>query len=76
MRQVIRTRYLAPTNTRGARIRASCEASAIIVHWNYEFNIEDNHADACSALQAKLGWTSDRVGGCYRDAYYWVEVQS
>jgi len=50
--QAIITKYLAPTNTRGARIKASCQAGSITV----PYDGENPHEAACNALRAKLGW--------------------
>lgn len=57
--QAIVTKYLAPTNSRGARIKATCHAGSITVPYNYS---ENPHLDACNALRAKLGWGEDTHG--------------
>ncbi len=76
-RQAIRTRYLGPTNFRGARIRASAEAGSVTVAWDYALNVSDNHACAVLRLQSVLGWSEAFRGGQFGSDYYWVsEAQS
>ena len=74
--QAIRTKYHGPTNTKGSRISAQCEAGRICVHYDHALNIEGNHKAACDALRAKLGWDSEyykpMVGGSFDGAMYWV----
>jgi hypothetical protein len=54
--QAILTKYLGPTNFRGARIKASAQAGSVTVPWDYELNVEKNHQQAAEALCEKLGW--------------------
>lgn len=61
--QAIKTRYLGPTNTKGSRIKASCDAKSIIVPWDYEKSTTDNHWAACIALKERLGWTGNMAMG-------------
>ena len=76
--QVIKTKYFGPTNVKGSRIIAACDAGRITMSYNYAANIGDSHREACEALRDKLGWTvennySPMVGGQSSDgAYYWV----
>ena len=72
-RQAIRTRYLGPTNYRGSRVVAECDAGRITVSWDYEGSVHDNHARACAALLKKLGWSQSMTGGGFMDgAMFWV----
>lgn len=57
--QAIRTRYCAPTNTRGSRIAASCNAGRLVVDMEHEFGIEENHFLAAKLLAEKLGWWTE-----------------
>ena len=34
--QAIQTKYIGPTNTKGARIKAFCAAGSITIPYNYE----------------------------------------
>jgi hypothetical protein len=77
--QAIRTRYHGPTNIRGSRISAKCEARTIYVSYDHALNIEENHRAACRELVRVMGWGkregtkySDMVGGCFDGDWYWV----
>lgn len=55
--KAILTRYLGPTNTRGARIVASAEGVArLTVGYPHELDSEAAHAKAAEALANKYGW--------------------
>jgi hypothetical protein len=60
--QAIITKYFGPTNFRGSRIKASCEAGSLTVSYDYALNIDGNHDAAAKALAEKLGWTGDAFG--------------
>lgn len=75
--QAIRTRYHGPSNARGARISAQCQAGKIFVSYDHALDLSGNHAAACKALQQKLGWTQDKgykpmFGGGFDHDTYWV----
>ena len=55
-KQAIETKYLGPTNHRGARIVAKCDAGRKVVPWEYELDVPENHALAACALAKSLGW--------------------
>jgi hypothetical protein len=57
--QAITTKFLAPTNSRGARIKASCDAGSMIIPFPCGLNDEQAHAAAAMALVRKLGWTPE-----------------
>lgn len=62
--QAIKTKWLSPTNNRGTRIAASCQAGRLIVDYEYELGIDDNHARAARMLADKLGWKwTEFIGG-------------
>jgi hypothetical protein len=63
MRQAIMTKYLGPTDTSGARVKASCEAGSVIVAWDHSLNIDQNHTRAACVLARKLGWDGPMAGG-------------
>lgn len=55
MPQAILTRYLPATNSRGSRIKASCERGSITISYPDERNMgEDVHRAAVEALVAKF----------------------
>ena len=63
--QAIVTKYLGPTNFRGSRVKAACEAGTITMSWHSNLDTDDNHEKAARTLLHKLGWDdrSDIVGG-------------
>lgn len=69
MRQAIETKYLGPTNHRGARVKASCQAHSITLPWDHALGAEDNHKAAARTLIMQLGWDYPKVYG--RDRLRW-----
>lgn len=62
--QAIITKYLCPTNHRGSRIKASCQAGSLTIPWDNGLDIDGNHDAACASLLTALGWPAGRwVGG-------------
>lgn len=62
-RQSILTKYVAPTNTREAKIKAiqsgwseKRECKSVTIPYPYELNLEEGHAKAAKILAEKLGW--------------------
>ncbi len=78
MRQAISTKYLGPTNFRGARVKAvSASGHALTLSWDRAYDVEANHVFAARALAEKLSWTDglgfdDWVGGSTKDGYVFV----
>lgn len=62
MYQAIQTRYIGPTNFRGARVKAQADAGALVVSWDHALNAEGNHRAAAEALRTKLGWNAEHYG--------------
>lgn len=67
MRQAIETKWLGPTNYRGARVKASAQAGSITLPWDHTKDVADNHIAAAQALAAKYGWEGSYVGGAKAD---------
>lgn len=63
--QGIHTKFLGPTDTRDPRIVARCNAGRIVVPWNSNSEVFDNHAEAARQLCIKLGWTRKYYGSLY-----------
>lgn len=63
MRQAIITKYLPPTNSRGARVKAKCYAGSVTIPWDDALDVDDNHTAAAVALCKKLGWRGELHGG-------------
>jgi hypothetical protein len=74
--QAIRTRYFGPSNVKGSRIQAKCEARTIYVGYDHALNLDENHKAACKALLTAMGWiTKDYpavYGGTFDNDMYWV----
>ena len=72
--QAIQTRYLSPTNSRGARIKATCAAGSITIEYPHELSGQTVHRKAAEALVSKLGWVdphySGLLGGCLPNGDY------
>jgi hypothetical protein len=60
--QAITTKFIGPTDLRGARIKARCQAGSKTVGYTYHRR-ERDHACAVAALLQKLGWGGDWVSG-------------
>ena len=67
MLQAIRVQYLGPTNYRGARLKATCDAGTATISYPYESNRDEGHRAAAQALLDKLGWDYLMVGGVLKD---------
>jgi len=72
MRQAIITKYLGPTNFRGARVKATAEAGSVTVSWDYELDPPANHAVAAKMLAEKYGWPGTWHGGATAPGYVFV----
>lgn len=74
--QAIRTKYIGPSNVKGSRIQAKCEARTIYLSYDCALSEDENHKSACTALVRAMGWDvdgySDMVGGVFDNAHYWV----
>ncbi len=46
MAQVITTKFVAPTNTRGARIKVTGWINSATYPWDHNLSVEENHAVA------------------------------
>lgn len=77
MRQAIETRYLGPTDSKGARVVARAQAGRVTVAWDYAADTDANHEAAARKLAAKLGWGGRLVGGgnAKGDGYVFVIVK-
>jgi hypothetical protein len=54
--QAIITKYLGPTNFRGSRIKASCQAKSVTMSWDHALNPSSNHLAAAIKLATLLRW--------------------
>jgi len=61
--QAIQTKYLSPTNTRGARIKATAAAGSVTISYPYELSGQAVHRKAAEALCAKFDWDVESIYG-------------
>jgi hypothetical protein len=60
----IQTKYLCPTNYRGARVKAWREGGPSKVYaWDHALDIVENHASAARQFAEHMKWAGDWVGG-------------
>ena len=62
--QAIETRYLSPTNVRGARVKATASAGSVTIGWDHALSPDGNHAAAARALCARFDWKGTLATGC------------
>lgn len=48
--QAIQTKFLPATNTRGSRIKASCDRGSITIPWPHDFSGDECHREAVRKL--------------------------
>jgi len=68
--QAIITKYIGPTDSRGARIKAECERGKIFFPYPYELSGEACHRAAVDALTDKFA-EKDEKNGIPRDRNFW-----
>lgn len=61
--QAIVTKYLGPTNYRGARVKATCDAGSVTLSWDHALNPEGNHRVAANHLAFVNGWIGPSCPG-------------
>ena len=74
--QAIVTKYLPPSNIRGARIKATAEAGSVTISYPHELRGQSCHRAAAQALADKFGWKYAYLGGALpgRAKYVFVPV--
>lgn len=65
MRTTIRVKFLAATNTKGARMRAICKAKSIYVNRADNLNDNKNAIMAARKLAVQMNWAGWWIGGWY-----------
>ena len=72
--QAIRTTKLAPTDHRGARIKATAAAGSLAVSYDHALGWAANHVHAAQLLRVKFGWNAvgygTLVSGCLSDGSF------
>ncbi|EOT2573917.1 hypothetical protein ACLB81_000384 [Shigella sonnei] len=59
MAQAIITKFLAPTMSRGDRVKATCWNSSVTIAWSYQLDTYGNHRAAVEELVKKLNAKMD-----------------
>lgn len=71
--KAIKTKFLGPTNHRGARVVATdTDTNKITIDWDHELDAEENHREAARALIAEMNWFGAWVSGSLLDGYVHV----
>ena len=71
--RAIQTKYLGPSNFRGARIKAfDCDGNSVTIPYPYELSGEDVHRKAAEALRDKMRWSGELIGGSIKSGYVFV----
>ena len=76
--QAIRTRFVGPRGSHGAKVNARCAAGSLSVAYSHELDLKDNHMVAARELvkrleqQSRGGWAGQWVGGDADGDMYWV----
>ena len=71
--QTIETKYLGPTDHRGARIKATAtNGDAVTIPYPHELNDTDKHIAAVRKLAAKLNWSGEMIGGWTARGMIWA----
>lgn len=68
--QAIVTKFLPPTNSRGARIKATAERGSVTVPWDHAQGIPENHRIAAMAALVRWGWSGRWIGGALPSGGY------
>lgn len=75
--QAISTKYLAPTDTKGSRIKATTGSggASITIDKDDSLSDEKSHLKAIEALLEKMGWDKERMAiGGTKEGYVAVPV--
>lgn len=75
MSQAITVKYLGPTNSRGARLKATCRGGSWTSGRDFALNTDEQAAQVAKALCIKLGWGGRYVcGGLPNGDWVFVHV--
>lgn len=74
--KAITTKFFGPTNSHGARIKASTEDQSVTISYDYSLSPEKLHAKAAVALCKKMGWTGTLISGGVKGGYVFVFANS
>jgi hypothetical protein len=74
--QYIKTKYIHPTNHKGARIKATSSSGiSLVINYDYGLNADQLHSEAALRLAARLGWIGQKLAAAGDDdGYIFVPV--
>ena len=78
----IETKYLGPTNTLGARVKATVDLGnswdadkrSVTVSYDHALSAEQNHEAAAAALLRRMKWVGQWVSGSTPTGYVFVRI--
>jgi|14BtaG_2_1085337.scaffolds.fasta_scaffold135357_1 hypothetical protein len=71
--QTIETKYLGPTDCKGARIKATATCGeAVTIPYPHDESDTGKHIAAVRKLAAKLDWTGEMIGGWTARGMVWT----
>ena len=77
-RQIVRTKFLGPTDHRPARVKATTiSGKSVTLSWDHALNMDENHARAAQSLIEQMneiggGWSGNWTGGNDGNGYVFV----
>ena len=75
--KAIRTRFIGPSNVKGARVKADDgDGNTVTLSYDYALGADKTHKLACDALCAKMQWRGELQGGSFMGDMFWVFVQA
>lgn len=74
MTQAITTKFLGPTSSRGARIKAFAWAGSITIPYDHARNVEENHHLAAFRFAEKMQWRGQWHAGGLETGNVYVNV--
>jgi hypothetical protein len=74
--KAIETKYLSPTNTKGARYTAfDLDGNRVTKPAKYNLDSYQNHERVATLLKMKMGWDGKTVSGATKNGYAFVFVE-
>lgn len=74
--QAIETKYIGPSNTKGSRIKASCQRGSITISYNDGLSSENAHIEAIEALCRKFAIEDQKEYGSDIDSNPWLDPKA
>ena len=71
----ITVKFLGPTNTLGARMKATYQGGSLTIPYDYEKGRVGSSNQAAEALISKLNWSGQWVGGETQNGRVYVHIE-